>query len=86
MIYKTPTYYLILFFLLTKVYYEFKNRKFYYNKFLLERYLYDLKFKGIKIVDTIDKLFKGKSHIIKSNKWYKTEKETLRVHFKFDKQ
>ena len=83
MIYKTPTYYLILFFLLTKIYDEFKNRKYYYNKFLLERYLYDFNFKDIKIVDNIDNFFKGKKHIVRDNMWYKNEKESLKA--KFDK-
>ena len=82
-VYKTPTYYLVLFFLLTKVYDEFKNRRYYYNKFLLERYLYDFDFEDMKIVDNIDNFFKGKKHIVRDNVWYKTEKESLKS--KFDK-
>lgn len=85
MIYSTPTYYLVLFFLLTKIYDEFKNRKYYYNKFLLERYLYDFKFKDIKIVNNVDNFFKGKLHIVKNDFWYQTESESLKKHFKFDK-
>ena len=85
MIYKTPTYYLVLFFLLVKVYDEFKNRNIYYNKFLLERYLYDFKFKDTKIINSVNMFFKGKKHIIKKENGYSYEKEYLASYFSKNK-
>lgn len=85
LIYKTPTYYLVLFFLLVKVYDEFKNRNIYYNKFLLERYLYDFKFKDTKIINSVNMFFKGKKHIIKKENGYSYEKEYLASYFSKNK-
>ena len=85
LIYKTPTYYLILFFLLVKVYDEFKNRNIYYNKFLLERYLYDFKFKDTKIINNVNMFFKGKKHIIRKDNGYSYEKEYLASYFSENK-
>ena len=82
LIYKTPTYYLILFFLLTKVYDEFKNRKFYYNKFLLERYLYKFNFKNTKIINNVNCFFRDKKHIIKDKNNYYKESDYLKKYFK----
>lgn len=65
---------LILFiFLLWNIYQEIKQKEYRFNKFLLERYLNDYKFKSTKIINKIDKMKRDKYHIINN----KFEKEYL---------
>lgn len=53
-----------------------------YNKFLLERYLKDFKFKKGKLINSIEKIKRSKEHnIIENNKIY-SEKEYLDKYFK----
>lgn len=78
---KSISYYIILFFLLFKVIKEYKNIKYYCNKFLLERYIYKLKFKKLKVINRIDNLYKNKSHIIKDKYKYRDEYEYLFNYF-----
>ena len=55
--------YLILFFLIVKCVNEFLNFKNIFNRFLLERYLYDLKFKHVRYVSSINKMYLWCRHI-----------------------
>ena len=52
-----------------------------YNKFLLERYLYNYKFKRLKIINNINNMYRERRHIIKSNNSYITEKDYLKKMF-----
>ena len=59
-----------------------KNINYYFNKFLLERYLYKYRFPKNKNINKIDNMYKEKYHIIKENNHYLTEKEYLKRRFK----
>lgn len=73
---------LIIILLLYKVFEEYKKRNYYFEKFLLERYLNNYNFKKLKEVKTVNDFKKEYKHIIKDNNNYYTEKEILRKKFK----
>lgn len=80
-LYRSYVYMFIMLFLLVKVIDEFKKRKFYYNKFIVERYLYNYKFSNTVVIDNMSNFYRDKNHIIKFGKWYKNEKEVLNEYF-----
>ena len=71
----------MLCFLLYKIKEESNKRSFYYDKFLLERYLNNYSFKKKKKVSSINHLYRDRSHIIKGKDRYYTEKEILTKKF-----
>lgn len=73
------TFNVILMFLIVvvKIGLEVKKKNYYFNKFLLERYLNSYNFKRIKKISSIKKMMRDKRHIIKFNNTYYTEKEYL---------
>lgn len=60
----------------------YKNINYYFNKFLLERYLYKINLTKTKKIAKIDNMYKEKYHIIKENNHYITEKQYLNNRFK----
>lgn len=80
---KNMVLYIIIFFILLKVIKEYKEHKYIFNKFLFERYNYDLVFKKKKTIKGIklNKMKKEYKHIFYDNKHY-TEKEILKRYFK----
>lgn len=58
-----------------------KEIKYIYNKFLLERYIYNIKYKKIKLIDNKNKMYKNKNHIIKDKGTYTEEKKYLNKYF-----
>lgn len=58
-----------------------KKIKYLYNKFLLERYIYNIKYKDTIIINNKNKMFKNKNHIIKINNIYLKEREYLNKYF-----
>jgi len=60
----------------------YKEIKYIFNKFLLERYLYNINYKNKKTIKKIDNMYKEKYHIIKEKDNYITEKQALRHRFK----
>ena len=68
---------LILIFLIIELIKEIYKHKYYFNKFLLERYLYNFKFKRNKIIKNINQMKKETKHILYVDKKYCTEKEIL---------
>jgi len=60
----------------------YKDINYMFNKFLLERYLYNIKYKKNKVITKITNMYKEKNHIIKENNQYITEKQFLNAHFK----
>ena len=68
-----------LIFIITK---EYKKINYLYNKFLLERYLNNFKFKKSKIVNNIDNLYRDRSHLIKKDGKYHLEREILEKMYK----
>lgn len=75
--------YIIIFFILLKVIKEYKEHKYIFNKFLFERYNYNLKFKKIRYIKgrKINKMKKGYKHIFYDDKYY-TEKDILKRYFR----
>lgn len=73
---------IILLFLILKIIKNIKNHKYIFNRFLLERYIYELKFKKIKKIKgkNLKKMKKDYRHIFYDKKYY-TEKEVLKEHF-----
>ena len=59
-----------------------KNINYIFNKFLLERYLYNINLKKTKNIAKINDMYKEKYHIFKRKKAYMTEKQVLRCRFK----
>ena len=73
--------FLISIFLVFKIIKSLEEVKFLYNKFLLERYLYDFKFKNRKVCKDIYKLSKNNLHYIK----FQNERALLENYFKYYK-
>ena len=67
----------MIIFLIFKIIKSLKDIKYYYKKFLLERYLYDFKYKKISISNSIYKLYKERNHYID----FQDEKEYLNKYF-----
>lgn len=59
----------------------YKKLKYLYNKFLLERYMYNIKYKKISVIDSNNKLYKDRCHIIKTSNGYIKEDVYLRKYF-----
>lgn len=79
--YKNMLFILIILLILTKVIEEHKKIKEIFNKFLLERYLYNFNYKKTKKIVNLKQMNLNKKHLFKlENKWY-TEKEILRKIF-----
>ena len=73
------TYFLLMFILiLLRLIKEKKYLKYYYERFLLERYLKKLVYKKRKIVRSEKKFRREYSHIIKNGNWYQSEEEYLK--------
>lgn len=73
---------IIVVFLIYMIIKEYKNIEYLYNKFLLERYLYNYKYKFIKIINNKNKFFRDRRHIINENNKYYLENEYLEKKFK----
>ena len=74
---------LVLIFLLIETIKLSKNINYIFNRFLLERYLNNFKFKKIKVIKRIDEMKLDYTHIFNINNKFITEKEIL--HKMFDK-
>ena len=59
-----------------------KQLKYIFNKFLLERYIYNINHPKTKKINKITNMYKEKYHIIKENNTYITEKQALAHKFK----
>lgn len=66
--------FLVLLFYLGKF---FLNLKYLYYKFLLERYLYNIQYSKLKIINDEGKMYKDRSHLIKKNRYYVSERYVL---------
>ena len=56
---------------------EIKKKHYYFDKFLLERYLYSYCFTKVKIVPSINEFKRGYKHIINNDNAIMNEKEAL---------
>jgi len=73
---------MMMVFVLTEVFVFIKEQGYLYNKFLLERYLFDYKFLKYKVIKNKDGFYRDKRHIICIDNKYVTEKEYLRGRYK----
>lgn len=75
--------YMILTFLLFKIYDAYKKQKYYQNKFYLERHLYEIPYTKIKSHSNIDlrKLKKDTLHFFWQQDRYRHEKEILKNYY-----
>lgn len=79
------TYFLLMFILiLLRLIKERENIKYYYERFLLERYLKRLVYKKRKIVKTEKKFKREYSHIIKRGNWYQDEESYLKDKYNYN--
>ena len=60
----------------------YKQLKYIFNKFLLERYIYKITYNKTKKITNLNHMYKDKYHIIKENNRYITEKQALSHKFK----
>lgn len=60
----------------------YKNINYFFNRFLLERYLYPINYSQIKNINTLDQMYKEKKHLLKRDNKYLTEKQALSQRFK----
>jgi len=74
-------FFLFAFFLVVEVIKEISKHNLYFNKFLLERYLYDSRYKKRKIIRKIEEMKKQTTHIFKIDNRYYTEKEIVAKRF-----
>lgn len=75
-------YIIITIYLLYKITLEKRQIEYIYNKFLLERYIYNYSFKNKKIINNEDKFYKNTKHLIKKNDKYYLETEFLEKKYK----
>lgn len=68
---------LIISVLLDNIIKYYKDINYYFNKFLLERYLNNYNYKKHKKINKIDNMYKEKNHVIKVKNHYITEKQAL---------
>ena len=66
---------------LVELFKEIIKHKYYFNKFLLERYLNNFNYKKHKVIKNINSMKKQTKHIFNINNKFYTEKEIIRKVF-----
>ena len=77
---------MIISILLDYIYKFYKNLKYIYNRFLLERYLYKIKYRKQRIIKEPKKMYKNITHIIKIGEKYQKEEVFLNNMFDLNKK
>lgn len=77
--------YLMITLIIIKLTEEYKKRKYYYNKFKLERCIKEYHFNKLKIINDLDGMMRDKRHLIKYKQNYLTEKQALSKRYKYTK-
>lgn len=67
--------------LFTKINSEFKKRKYYFNKFLLERFLHNYSFKKVKVINNIEEVHRDYRHVIYNKGKSSSEKNEISKYF-----
>lgn len=67
--------------LINSIHKYYKSINYYFNRFILERYLYHYKYKDHKIIKDIKHMYKNKSHIFHINKKYIKEDDYIKRFF-----
>jgi len=78
--------FLVLTLLICKLTKEYRKEKFYFNKFLLERYLSNYKFRKYKVIKGIGDMSRDYKHVIFDGSKTSTEKEILSSYFSTKRQ
>lgn len=74
-------YIIVLSTLISNIISFYKSRKYLFNRFLLERYLYNICFNNVKVIANKDKMHKNSIHIIKDGDNFLPEKLFLKKIF-----
>ena len=72
---------MVILILVCKLTEENKKRNFYFNKFLLERYLTHYSFSKVKVIKKINDMYRDCKHVFFMNKKNYSEKEILKKYF-----
>lgn len=72
---------LLISFLALKLYREMRHMPYYYQRFLLERYLYPVSFRRLLPVQSLSEMKRSYRHLFREGTHFITEKEKLRTHF-----
>lgn len=72
---------MVVFVLLQNIWNYYKKIDYIYNKFILERYLYNIKYKNVKIINNKNKMYKNKMHLFKIDNNLIEEKKYLSKFF-----
>lgn len=72
---------LILFFLVVEIIKEIVKHKYYFNRFLLERYLYNYDYKKRKTITKLTQMKKQTKHLFKIGNNYHSEKDIIKKLF-----
>jgi stage IV sporulation protein FB len=72
----------MILFLIYKITEESRNKRNYYNKFLLDRYLDNNRYRKYKKIESINDFYRDKTHLIKGKDRFYTEREILNKKFK----
>lgn len=67
------------------IYVFYNSINYIYNRFLLERYLYDINYQDKKIITNVSKMYKNKSHLLIEDGKIIPEKKFLSEYFLKDK-
>lgn len=73
---------LVILLVICKLTEEWKKERFYFNKFLLERYINDYKFSKIKVISSINQMSRDCKHVVFKKGKTSTEKEELAKYFR----
>lgn len=82
MYYYSAFIYIVFFLILLKIIDENKKINYYFNKFLLERYLKKFNFKKIKYVNHVNKMYKERKHYFYVDNSIISEDKYLKTYFK----
>ena len=76
-----PSYYILIMFLTYQIILNIKNKNYIFNKFILEKKLYNNNYKKYKKIKSIKNMYRNKKHLIYINNMYVTEKHYLKTGF-----
>ena len=72
------SYFIVISFLIYELINYFKNKKYIFNRFILEKYLYRNNYKKYNRINNINNMKRNKKHLIKYKNIYITEKEYIK--------
>lgn len=74
---------LILLVILCKLIGELKKKKYYFNRFILERYLNNYNYKHMKLITSDKSMYRGYKHLFRVDNRYITEREYLKKKYHY---